>query len=64
MRLISLNNNLNEASLENTELKLTGEHSFDANADYLKSGERQEMADSIISGHNSTSQKEIDKLFS
>ncbi|MGE5806081.1 MAG: hypothetical protein ACM34M_09840 [Ignavibacteria bacterium] len=64
MRLISLNNNLNEASLENMELKLTGEHSFDANADYLKSGERQEMADSIISGHNSTSQKEIDKLFS
>jgi hypothetical protein len=58
-----LNNNLNEANLENMELKLT-EQSFDANADYLKSGERQEMADSIISSHNSTSQKEIDKLFS
>jgi hypothetical protein len=64
LKLISLNNNLNEASLENVEPKPAAEHAFDANADYLKSSGRQEMADSIISNHNSTSQKEIDKLFS
>ncbi|HVO72399.1 MAG TPA: protein phosphatase CheZ [Ignavibacteriaceae bacterium] len=64
MKLVSLNNNLIEANLDNIELKLTSEHSFDANADYTKSPERQEMADSIITSHNSTSQTEVDKLFS
>ncbi len=63
-KLASLNYNLNEANLENIEMKGTGEHSFDPDADYSKTKGRQEIADSIINSHNSTSQTEIDKLFS
>lgn len=67
-RLASLIIHLDESDLRNFEfqkMESTEGQTFDPDARYTKSTERQETADAIINGtYNKTSQDEIDKLFS
>lgn len=67
-RLSSLITDIDESNLEEygkTGIEVPEDATFDPNARYDKSGERQEKADEIIKRENEqTSQSEIDKLFS
>ncbi len=51
--------------LDDDEINDSGEKTFNPNAEYVKSDEKQELADILINDNlNKTSQDEIDKLFS
>ena len=54
----------NISSMEFQDMEVPANATFDPDANYTKSTEKQEMADDLVNTHARASQDEIDKLFS